>query len=679
MNWTYDTTLRRSGLSAMSGTNVLQAAGYTHDTAGRLWKVSDGSVEAAYGYAANSSLMSSLTMTNSGAAGLVANRVWDRLGRLTSVSTRAYGSGAPGLPFGFEYQYNRANQRTRMKLADGSYWLYQFDALGQVISGKRYWSDGTPVAGQQFEYGFDDIGNRESTGGRASAASSYTNNLLNQITGRSVAPYVDVAGVANPTTNVTVSAAGQTFTAARRGDYFHHALSVPNSSAQYPTVEVTSAFTNWTESGQVYVPATPEVFTYDADGNLTSDGRWAYTWDGENRLVEMKRDAVSPSGARIWLVFEYDAQGRRIRKTVSTNAGGGWVEQTDAVFLYDGWNVMVELNANSAKARLRTYVWGIDLSGTLQGAGGVGGLLWVNNYQTAYQEETLPTGVHFVAFDGNGNVMALVKAADGTVSGRYEYGPFAEPVRVSGSLGKAQPFRFSTKWTDAESRLVYYGYRYYSTTTGTWISRDPLGEGSCRNNRCFVSNTPVSGLDFLGLVRIRQEDDLTLVKNGQAIGTAKVVEYHLNSWASHFGATLVITVDVKDNKDCRYFRWRQHFTYTDQNGRFQLTDSGIVANNLLDPTPGNDDKEWYYRNTERPISPDGISEPFEDNPHLFRSRFASRLESPVTVVKLTVSFSLELVEVRNLDQKAGGSSVLNIEWGYQSDVLGRDRLIERAK
>jgi RHS repeat-associated protein len=273
---------------------------------------------------------------------------------------------------------------------------------------------------------------------------------------------------------------------------------VPNSSAQYPTVEVTSAFTNWTESGQVYVPATPEVFTYDADGNLTSDGRWAYTWDGENRLIEMKRDAVSPSGARIWLVFEYDAQSRRIRKTVSTYAAGGWAEQTDAVILYDGWNVMAELDANAGKVRLRTYVWGIDLSGSLQGAGGVGGLLWVSNYQTAYQEETLPTGVHFVAYDGNGNVMALVKAADGTVSGRYEYGPFAERVRVGGALAKAQPFRFSTKWTDAESGLLYYGYRYYNPNWGRWLSVDPLGESASGNLFGLLNNRPSDDVDVLG-------------------------------------------------------------------------------------------------------------------------------------------------------------------------------------
>jgi hypothetical protein len=34
--------------------------------------------------------------------------------------------------------------------------MNQNDNLGQVISGRRYWQDGTEVAGQQFEYRFDD-------------------------------------------------------------------------------------------------------------------------------------------------------------------------------------------------------------------------------------------------------------------------------------------------------------------------------------------------------------------------------------------------------------------------------------------------------------------------------------------------------------------------------------------
>jgi hypothetical protein len=32
-------------------------------------------------------------------------------------------------------------------------------------------------------------------------------------------------------------------------------------------------------TGSLFVPQTPESYTYDADGNLLKDGRWNYTWD----------------------------------------------------------------------------------------------------------------------------------------------------------------------------------------------------------------------------------------------------------------------------------------------------------------------------------------------------------------------------------------------------------------
>jgi hypothetical protein len=98
-------------------------------------------------------------------------------------------------------------------LQDGSSWAYQYDALGQVTSGRRYWLDDTPVAGQDFTYAFEEIGNRDLTGGRASAVSDYTANRLNQYTQRTNAPYVGVAGIANPTASVTVNGN----TATRRG------------------------------------------------------------------------------------------------------------------------------------------------------------------------------------------------------------------------------------------------------------------------------------------------------------------------------------------------------------------------------------------------------------------------------------------------------------------------------
>jgi YD repeat-containing protein len=64
----------------------------------------------------------------------------------------------------FNYVYNSANQRTAVTNVDGSYWVYGYDQLGSVTSAKRYWSDGVSVAGQQEEYGYDDIGNRKYAG-----------------------------------------------------------------------------------------------------------------------------------------------------------------------------------------------------------------------------------------------------------------------------------------------------------------------------------------------------------------------------------------------------------------------------------------------------------------------------------------------------------------------------------
>jgi len=70
---------------------------------------------------------------------------------------------------------------------------------------------------------------------------------------------------------------------------------------------------------------------------------------------------------------------------------------------------------------------------------------------------------YFPAYDGNGNITALVNSTTGTVAAAYEYSPFGEPLRADApdSVVADQPFRFSTKYTDSETGLVYYGRRYY--------------------------------------------------------------------------------------------------------------------------------------------------------------------------------------------------------------------------
>jgi hypothetical protein len=95
---------------------------------------------------------------------MTTSKQYDKLNRLTQISSARTPGDPPGpSAFTFKYQYNTANQRRRVHVGDRTYWQYLYDKLCQVTSAKRYWSDGTPVAKQQFEYAFDDIGNRTST------------------------------------------------------------------------------------------------------------------------------------------------------------------------------------------------------------------------------------------------------------------------------------------------------------------------------------------------------------------------------------------------------------------------------------------------------------------------------------------------------------------------------------
>jgi RHS repeat-associated protein len=210
--------------------------------------------------------------------------------------------------------------------------------------------------------------------------------------------------------------------------------------------------------------------------------------------METQVGAVAPNGPlpatdRRKLEFSYDGQSRRIGKKVSNWDGTTWVVSSNVVFLYDGWNLIAEMDALNSNAVVRTYVWGLDLSGSMQGAGGVGGLLSVTNSGATYAP----------AFDGNGNVIGLVDMATGTKSATYDYNALGETIQNEGVAALANPFRFSTKYTDDETGLLYYGYRYYQPSTGRWLSKDPIEEAGGVNLYGFLGNSAVHAVDRLGL------------------------------------------------------------------------------------------------------------------------------------------------------------------------------------
>ena len=81
-------------------------------------------------------------------------------------------------------------------------------------------------------------------------------------------------------------------------------------------------------------------------------------------------------------------------------------------------------------------------------------------------------------------------------------GPFGEPLRATGPMADSNPYRFSTKYQDIESGLLYYGYRYYQVSNGRWLSRDPIEETGGLNLYGYVSNNPTDFVDGDGRMAV---------------------------------------------------------------------------------------------------------------------------------------------------------------------------------
>jgi YD repeat-containing protein len=411
-------------------------------------------------------LVSQITHRSNSVTAMTTTKSYDYLNRLLSIANVPAAAGET--PITYSYLYNDANQRLRRTDPDDSYWLYEYDPLGQLTSGKHYWQDHTPVAGQQFEYAYDDIGNRTGTkeGGDASGAglrsATYGANNLNQYTNRTVPGAADITGVAHASASVTVNS----LSTYRKDEYFWKELSLANTNAPvWTNVSIIASLTgtNQTNAGNLLHPKATESFLFDADGNQTSDSLWTNSWDGENRLIVTESGAGVPSGGKVRQTWTLDGQSRWVQRIIYSWNGSSYVTSATNRFVWDGKVLLAILDHTNGIAQ--SYLRGLDLSGSVQGAGGAGGVLAVN----------IPTnGIHSMAYDGNGNVAGLVSGSAGTASGRYAYDPFANTLEVSGSAAQANLIRFSTQIADEIAAELKYLYRGLKSPIGRWLSCDPL-------------------------------------------------------------------------------------------------------------------------------------------------------------------------------------------------------------
>jgi RHS repeat-associated protein len=421
------------------------AVAYDYDDEGRLEDVSSGGMVFTYDYVPESG---NLIHTVTGPADMLVTNTWFPDRDVLEVKKNEVDSSTVSQ---FTYGVNDIGQRDGVATAGSAFgnanrgWTWGYDALGQVTSAVNAADTGLNRA-----YAYDAIGNRTSA--------------------------TDGTGGTAVTTGYT-----------------------PNSLNQYETID----------------PGDPVSPVHDLDGNLTEDMAVnqdsedrQYVWDAENRLVAVNKvDSRNGSGeitgTTLLASYEYDPLGRRIRTTTTSAANQ---DETDIAYLYDGWNVVIEYRVEMVSDLFESgevpelmvdtrNVWGLDLSGSLQGAGGVGGLLATGIFHGSNQ------GYYFPTYDGNGNISEYLDAA-GDEAVHFEYDPFGrladEPNEQIAGISEVLTYRFSTKPIAYESGLYYYLYRYYDPVTGRWPSRDPIGERGGFNLYGFVQNMVLDWIDVLG-------------------------------------------------------------------------------------------------------------------------------------------------------------------------------------
>jgi RHS repeat-associated protein len=296
----------------------------------------------------------------------------------------------------------------------------------------------------------------------------------------------------------------------------------------------------------------PSIPLFDADGNLTNYNGWTFTWDAENRLITAVQGSTVVSN-------QYDFMSRRVAKSV-----GG----TTHHFLYNGWAMIQE----EIGTQTNSYVYGLDLSGSMQGVGTIGGILCASLNGTQA----------FYFFDANGNVSDLA-GASGNCFAHYEFDPFGNTIVASGTQAAANPFRFSTKHTEEETGLVYYGYRYYSPGVGRWANRDPIEEEGGCNIYLFSYNRSLNCIDPLGMTPTLSWSQTTAPTEIQDCGYPGFNEWKI-SWLLQDGSSAWAppVPQVTPSSGA-------HTGYIMQKMRIKVVVKGVADNDVA-PYP----KDYYY-------------------------------------------------------------------------------------
>lgn len=329
---------------------------------------------------------------------------------------------------------------------------FEYDRADQLTAATLRTTDPTPSIVKRYVYAYDAAGNRTSEQIDNTVVSA-SHDSMNQITGTQPGGMLRVGGSTNEAASVTI---GDQPARILPGNKFEGEVAVAAGTTSVPVVATDGSGNPRTYTYNVSVSGATKTLTYDANGNLESDGTRTYEWDALDQLTAINQGTHRSE-------FTYDSDGRRVRVVEKEN--GASVE--DRRFVWCGPQACEEQDASGVTAK-RFLGGGVQQQGA----------------------NHLLTGDHL----GSGREMV---DSSGAIRARYDYDPWGRRTKTAGDLDV--DFGYSGHLLHRPTGLALATHRAYDSDAGRWLSPDPIGIAGGLNLYGYVGNDPVNKLDPLGL------------------------------------------------------------------------------------------------------------------------------------------------------------------------------------
>jgi len=358
----------------------------------------------------------------------------------------------------FDYAYDPEGQILQwVRQADNdtpTVYSFQYDSTDQLVSALlRKVAPSNPIL-KSAAYAYDAAGNRISWQ-QDSLVQKSTFNNLNQLLASQGGGKIRFSGLLDEDGTVTLG--GQTVPVT--GDLkFESMVDVNADTNIIPVTLQDYSGNSQTKNYQLVLPNVGnKSYTYDANGNMISDGTRSFQWDAEDRLVAIIQGTLRSE-------FFYDALDRRVKVVEKSND----TITTQKTLLWFGNSIAQERDSLGSGVNKVYSGLGFAMGGTR----------------------------YFYTLDHLGSIREVTDDSQ-TLRARNEYDPWGGRDKLEGDLDT--DFGFTGHYFHAPSGLVLAKYRAYDTDLGRWISRDPIGELDDINLYKYVSNQSINKIDILGL------------------------------------------------------------------------------------------------------------------------------------------------------------------------------------